>query len=82
MTLNPNKITIKCNSVRDISLDKINEIMKKYNTCIISGIIKQSEIKKPMKKLKMAGYIFIVLKVLSQKMVLVRELQLLVQFTV
>ena len=52
MTLNPNKITIKCNSVRDISLDKINEIMKKYNTCIISGIIKQSEIKKPMKKLK------------------------------
>jgi hypothetical protein len=52
VTINADKITIKCKNLNDLSLSKINKIMKKYNTCIISGIINSSEIKVPMKKLK------------------------------
>jgi hypothetical protein len=50
--LKKKNITITCSSIEKLPLKKIQEIMKKYRTCIISGLINESELNLPMKKLK------------------------------
>lgn len=50
--LNAKKITLKYKNPEEINFSDVDQIMRKYKTCIITGIVKPNEIKKPMRKLK------------------------------